>query len=247
MPITDALAPYIAGPGLSLGIKTGVVDNNGTLTIVPAQTLTLPANIASFVFYDAGALIVSQNTSGFPANCIPLCTATTQFNYISAFDDVRPDFIVGGGGSGGSLGDAQFNDGSGGLTNADGIFSGSIMAVDAISGEISIFDAGGSDGVFVDPGSGTTVSCSVSNIVSIQDFGGNWVKVGGPASAIDGLQLQATASSTSSIVLNSHTLGFYNATPVVKPAITGAKAGNTALASLITQLATLGLVTDSTT
>lgn len=42
-------------------------------------------------------------------------------------------------------------------------------------------------------------------------------------------------------------LGFFGATPVVRPAVTGSQGGNTALASLITQLAALGLVTDSTT
>ncbi|MEE4598213.1 hypothetical protein V2J94_41330 [Streptomyces sp. DSM 41524] len=43
------------------------------------------------------------------------------------------------------------------------------------------------------------------------------------------------------------TLGFYGATAASKPAVTGSRGGNAALASLITALATLGLVTDSTT
>jgi hypothetical protein len=41
-------------------------------------------------------------------------------------------------------------------------------------------------------------------------------------------------------------LGFYGTSPQSKPAITGAKGGNAALASLLTQLAALGLITDST-
>jgi hypothetical protein len=41
--------------------------------------------------------------------------------------------------------------------------------------------------------------------------------------------------------------GFYGATPASKPAVTGSRGGNAALASLISALATLGLVTDSTT
>jgi hypothetical protein len=44
-----------------------------------------------------------------------------------------------------------------------------------------------------------------------------------------------------------NTVGFYNAAPVVKPTITGAKGGNAALASLLTQLVTLGLIVDTTT
>jgi hypothetical protein len=42
-------------------------------------------------------------------------------------------------------------------------------------------------------------------------------------------------------------LGFYGATPAAKPTITGSRGGNAALADLLTKLATLGLITDSTT
>lgn len=42
-------------------------------------------------------------------------------------------------------------------------------------------------------------------------------------------------------------VGFYGTTPVAKAAITGSRGGNAALASLLSQLATLGLITDSTT
>lgn len=42
-------------------------------------------------------------------------------------------------------------------------------------------------------------------------------------------------------------IGFLGAAAVARPAITGSRAGNAALASLLTQLATLGLVTDTTT
>lgn len=42
-------------------------------------------------------------------------------------------------------------------------------------------------------------------------------------------------------------VGFYGATAVTKPTVTGSRGGNAALASLLTQLATLGLITDSTT
>jgi hypothetical protein len=41
-------------------------------------------------------------------------------------------------------------------------------------------------------------------------------------------------------------IGFYGATPVAKPTVSGAKGSNAALGSLMTALSTLGLVTDST-
>ena len=43
------------------------------------------------------------------------------------------------------------------------------------------------------------------------------------------------------------TLGFYNTTPTTKPTITGSRGGNAALADLLTKLAGLGLLTNSTT
>jgi hypothetical protein len=42
-------------------------------------------------------------------------------------------------------------------------------------------------------------------------------------------------------------VGFNNVTPLAKPTITGSRGGNAALASLLTQLANYGLITDSTT
>lgn len=41
--------------------------------------------------------------------------------------------------------------------------------------------------------------------------------------------------------------GFYNTTPQTKQTVTGSRGGNAALASLLTALATVGLITDSTT
>lgn len=42
-------------------------------------------------------------------------------------------------------------------------------------------------------------------------------------------------------------VGFFGATPVGRPTVSGAKGGNATLASLVTALANLGLITDSTT
>lgn len=41
-------------------------------------------------------------------------------------------------------------------------------------------------------------------------------------------------------------VGFYGTAPVTKPTVTGAKGSNAALGSLMTALANLGIVTDST-
>ena len=58
------------------------------------------------------------------------------------------------------------------------------------------------------------------------------------------------ASGTTEIKLalahQGSTLGFYNTTPTTKPTITGSRGDNAALADLLTKLAGLGLLTDST-
>lgn len=60
-------------------------------------------------------------------------------------------------------------------------------------------------------------------------------------------QLTLVAAGTNVITCAANKLGFFGATPASKPTISGSRAANAALASLITQLATLGLVTDGTT
>jgi hypothetical protein len=52
---------------------------------------------------------------------------------------------------------------------------------------------------------------------------------------------------TPQLKANATGLGFFNTTPVAKPTISGSREGNGALADLLADLATLGLVTDSTT
>lgn len=49
------------------------------------------------------------------------------------------------------------------------------------------------------------------------------------------------------ICIQDNKLGFFNTVPVVKPALTGSRGGNAAVASIAAALAALGLATDSTT
>lgn len=42
-------------------------------------------------------------------------------------------------------------------------------------------------------------------------------------------------------------IGFFGSTPVVKPTVSGSLGGNAALTSLVTALAALGLIVNSTT
>jgi hypothetical protein len=60
-------------------------------------------------------------------------------------------------------------------------------------------------------------------------------------------QQQFWCNNVKNLSLGSASIGFYGTSPISKPTISGSRGGNAALTSLLTALANLGLVTDSTT
>lgn len=58
-------------------------------------------------------------------------------------------------------------------------------------------------------------------------------------------QVRLRFGGTSRIAFDTTGIGFFAATPAAKPTVTGAHGSNAALQSLLTGLATLGLITDS--
>lgn len=85
-------------------------------------------------------------------------------------------------------------------------------------------------------------SASGSHLEGVDDTGASSYEplfVGGSALALQ-------SSGTTRILVNGTGLGFYGATPVAKPTVTGSKGANAALTSLMTALSSLGLCTDST-
>jgi len=70
---------------------------------------------------------------------------------------------------------------------------------------------------------------------------------GGGSGASGKIRLIKADYSTDVITINNTGIGFFNTTPIAKPSITGSRGGNAALASLLTQLANFGLITDATT
>lgn len=63
----------------------------------------------------------------------------------------------------------------------------------------------------------------------------------------EGDSFQLASSGGVKVEGNATGIGFFAATPVAKPAVTGSRGGNAAVAALLTALASLGLITDSTT
>lgn len=74
------------------------------------------------------------------------------------------------------------------------------------------------------------------------------ITVGGDSTLNDGVDFAVgTVTGTKIGTGATQKLGFFGATPIVRPSVTGSRGANAALASLLTQLAALGLITDSTT
>lgn len=67
----------------------------------------------------------------------------------------------------------------------------------------------------------------------------------GCATFAGGIGVAGQATLASARIVGN--IGFYNTAPAAKPTVTGSRGGNAALASLLTALANLGLITDSTT
>jgi hypothetical protein len=63
----------------------------------------------------------------------------------------------------------------------------------------------------------------------------------------DPIVVTPTAAGGLQLVGATNALGFYGAAPAAKPTVSGSQGGNAALASLVAALATLGLITNSTT
>jgi len=96
---------------------------------------------------------------------------------------------------------------------------------------------------FTLPGTNVTYTLefdAITMTVTLMDNLGNSV-------VLDSSAMTVVATIVTSISLATGALGFYGATPVAKPTVSGSKNGNAALTSLMTALASLGLVTDTTT
>jgi hypothetical protein len=96
-----------------------------------------------------------------------------------------------------------------------------------------------STGIYA-PGAGQlAVVCEGSNVLTLSAA----TVAFGPAATFSN---SLTASADASLAGASGLLGFYGSAGSAKPTISGAKAGNAALGSLISALAALGLITDGT-
>lgn len=123
------------------------------------------------------------------------------------------------------------------------LFAGGGGATGRYGGDVYLSDSIG-DYIFLTPGTmqladatGDYLTCSAGVVLSsaealeVNDVAGSSI-------VLDG---------TGNMTLTSMALGFFAATPAAQPTVTGSRGGNAALGSLLTSLASLGLVIDGST
>jgi hypothetical protein len=142
-----------------------------------------------------------------------------------------------GGTPGGADGDVQFNNGAGGFTNANGVHAGSILGF--VPGSFSEVDFNLTNnttpngGIFIEAPNGT-IEIVALNTLALQ--------------AGDVSIFASGSGAHGKLKLNGTLLAFFDVNiPIAKPVVAGSRGGNAALASLLTALAALGLISDTTT
>jgi hypothetical protein len=142
---------------------------------------------------------------------------------------VRPDDSTGSGSTGAPL-TVQGANNTGGSTSFGGLLTlaggDGTNATGGVTGGATVVRGGDATG-----GSGTR-------------NGGNLTLRSGSGATANGVLDLQTGAGTSRVKINDTGIGFFNATPAAQPTVTGSRGGNAALADLLTDLATLGLIMD---
>jgi len=167
----------------------------------------------------------------------------------------RFGFGFSGGGAGvtppgGTSGEVQFND--------SGVFGGIATSVfDKSTQSLSFAFSGASSGFEINPddgGANSTNSIFSGASIALSSSGGTSLTLdnSGVSTVLGSITsvFSVKDSGSSPIIQATHDtkLGFFAAPPIAKPTVTGAKLpSDVVMASLLTALKNLGLITDSTT
>ena len=157
-----------------------------------------------------------------------------------------------GGTTSGNGGDFNLTGGSGEFGSIVSLFAGDGTSLPGyIRGVGGNFTGGGGGSQFQCGGGTLTDGGSVFFLGGTGDTGGSIELRPGFGSTTNGFVVLNNAFSDTGVKVagasGAPTIGFYGATPIVKPTITGSRASGAALQDLLTKLASLGLITDSTT
>jgi hypothetical protein len=100
---------------------------------------------------------------------------------------------------------------------------------------------GGAQGIECDS-DGTAYGAGTTGILAFNRSTSAYIELN-----VTGLTVNLRASGTTKLTIDGTGIGFYGAATAAKPTVTGSRGGNAALASLLTGLASQGLITDSST
>lgn len=232
-----------------------------------AQIAVLQANATNYVFLDLSqnppTLVVNQ--SGFPASDVwTIATAVTNDTKITQLMDSRPAFnssFAGGGSPGGVDTQLQYNNAGafGGI--AESTYSAGSLTLSSTTFTFEVLSGAASlNGMVIAPSiigivaqqPGSQLELNSDSDLSITSDNGNVTfNANNGAVAFAGKTITFASTGANGIKIGSASgdrVGFYGGTSIVKPTVTGAKAGNTTVTlSILAALAALGLITDSTT
>lgn len=214
----------------------------------------------SYVFYAGGAagynLLGSNNTmTGEDAGrggSGATASYDTGYGYASMYSITSGTENVGGGHyTLYSLTTGSYNTMGGGAAG----YSLTTQSYNSYFGHRAGFGATGSGGVFIGYNAGYNetgsnklyiANSSTANPLIYGDFSAGLVKFNGDFELADGKNINLGSTLGTAIGGGSSKLSFFGNTPVGQPNVTGAKDGNAALDSLLTKLALLGIISDST-
>jgi hypothetical protein len=121
------------------------------------------------------------------------------------------------------------------------------------TGGISIVDDSTTSGIRIQEQNSSDIDIlqQGSGSINLQTTSADLSVQAGAGGVSGNLRLEAfqniLITATSAVNISGAQMGFYGQTPISRPTVTGSRGGNAALTSLITSLASLGLIIDSTT
>lgn len=207
------------GTGIRIGTNSWIYKSASGGTVTIEQSLTVPGTITGGAF-----------TTGMTANRIVYTAAggtlavDTQLQW-----DPSTNFMTVGqsGGNGGSI---YVNTPTGGVVlegRSNSLTETTYLTVGRLSGESTLAIVGIANQWFLGTVSGDSVL--KNHTAAIFHLGGG------------------AATGVAALLLGTNTVGFHGAVPVAQQTITGVRHGNPALADFLTNMATKGLIVDSTT
>lgn len=239
---TQNILNLAAGTGISLAEVSGAVTITNTHPAVAFSTDSIANGSQSILNLIAGSNVtlsetngaVTINATGGGGGGTPAGSTTqVQFNDAGAFGgDSRFTFDK-------STGNFTVaSDGAIVISDSTGNTTG--ITINSSSGEVDVFASGDL----------SLISTNGTFTMIAQDNSGNAAQISVTSTqiafnllpgGINAIELVSTGGSA------PQKIGFFNATPAIQPTVTGSRGGNVALASLLTALANLGLIVDSST